>query len=97
MTYKVTAIGEDWVELWDGASIVDPDLPSHKSTERVYVGSPNPFQVDDVVAMAVRLVARITPPPEDVPSTWQETAQTWLDLGREDRQVFDQHVGNGSA
>lgn len=95
MTYKVVATGPDWVELWDGTSIVDPDLPSHKHTETFHIGE-HAFLVDDMVTIAVRLVARITPP-EDVPNTWRETAQTWLDLGREDRQVFDQHVGNGSA
>lgn len=116
MTYKVVATGPDWVELWDGVSIVDPDLPSHKSTDTFMIGE-HGFLVDDVVDISVRLVARIIPPElvaarEAVAGTeyqwlsddellgecetknvasWGETAQTWLDIGREDRQVLDQH------
>jgi hypothetical protein len=99
MSYTVTAVGPDWVEVWDGESIVDPDIPRHKSTERVYVGDGHVFQVNDVVALMVRLVARITPPGEEVVPIEPEVHarddwdkfQALMYEQREDRDVLDQH------
>lgn len=61
MTYKVIAVGPDWVELWDGVTYVDPDWPGEKHTERFVIGE-HAFLVDDMVTIAVRLVARVIPP-----------------------------------
>lgn len=62
MTYRVTAIGPDWVEIWDGDTMTDPDWPGEKHTIPIHVGEPHHFMVDDFVDLALRLVARITPP-----------------------------------
>lgn len=64
MTYQVMAVADEWVELWDGETFVDPDWPGEKHTARFYVGTPNPYLVGDVVRLEVRLVVRITPPEE---------------------------------
>lgn len=68
MSYTVTEVGDDWVEAWDGETYIDPSNISgrEKSTMKVYVGAPHQFLVGDVVALAVRLVARITPPDEEL-------------------------------
>jgi hypothetical protein len=63
MNYTVTAIGDDWVDIWDGAAIVDPDIPRHKSTQRVHVGTSHGFRVDDEVNIVLR---KVIPTPEDV-------------------------------
>jgi hypothetical protein len=126
MSYTVKSITDDSVEIWDGVSNVDPDWPGERHTMTVFVGAPHQFMVGDVVSLALRLVARITQPGEevvpiepevharddwdkfqelmyspqrealieqtqDVAASWRGTAQQWLDMSREDRQVFDQH------
>jgi hypothetical protein len=89
MSYTVTAVGDDWVELWDGVSIVDPDLPRHKSVERVFVGEPHPFQVNDVVALSVRLVARVIPPDTEPTNFSTITAPTDIDFADYEAEMRD--------
>jgi len=66
MTYKVMAVGNDWIDIWDQQTMVSPDVPRAKAIDRIHCGEPHPFQVDDIVDLTVRLVARIIPPTEEL-------------------------------
>jgi hypothetical protein len=63
MSYRVVAVHDDAVEVWDGESKVDPDWPGERSTQTYTVGRPHAFQVDDVVDVVVVLKHR--PPPKE--------------------------------
>lgn len=70
MNYEVTAVGDDWVEIWDGESFIDKSNVSgrDKSVDRVFVGIMHPFQVGDQVGLKVYLIARITHPDDTEPT-----------------------------
>lgn len=63
MIYTVLSIGDDWIELWDGVSIVDPDTPRHRRTSQYYVGFEHGFQPGDEVTISIR---KLVPTPEEV-------------------------------
>jgi hypothetical protein len=65
MTYKVMGVGDGWIELWDQTSLVSPDLPRNKALDKFFIGE-HPFQVNDIVELSVRLVARVIPPTEEL-------------------------------
>lgn len=58
MRYLVVNVGQDWIEMWDRVSIVDPDIPRHRWTDQVYVGDDHGFLLGDVVELQVKLVER---------------------------------------
>jgi hypothetical protein len=56
-SYRVVAIHDNAVELWDGESKIEPNHPA-PATMICPVGNPYAFQVDDVVDLVVVLRER---------------------------------------
>lgn len=62
--FRVVAVNEDSLELWDGKSLIDYSHPGiGKSTLTVAVSSPTSFQVGDRVSLQVVLEHRDDAPP----------------------------------
>jgi hypothetical protein len=96
MSYTVKSITDDSVELWDGVSNVDPDWPGERHTMTVFVGAPHPFLVGDIVNLAVRLLARITPPGEEVVPVDPDLARARAAVdGTEYQWCSDEELLNG--